>query len=132
MITPVEHDLYAQRHAAFPSTDPYTWTDEVTGLPLNLTGATITIEVRLYEGAAGAALLSETLAVISGPDGTHQPPSFSEADHEALFAAPTADSQTLQSRLKLRYDIKMAGVTGMPASYIAARGFYYVQTGVVV
>jgi len=132
MITPVDLDFHVQRHAAFPSVDPMTLTDELTGVPIDITGATITHEVRLYEGAAGAALLSETLAVISGPAGTFDPPSYSETDHEALIAAATADATTLQSRLKLRHDVKIAGVTGWPASVIIARGFYYVQTGVAL
>lgn len=132
MITPVELDLHVQRHAPFPSADPFTWVDETTGVPINLTGATITMEVRLYEGAAGAALLSDTMAVTNGAAGEHERPGFSEADHEALVAAALADGQTLQSRLKLRYDLKLAGVAGWPASVIGARGFYYVQTGVTV
>lgn len=132
MITPVEHDLYVQRHAPFPSADPFQLVDSVTGVAIDITGATITMEVRLYEGAAGDPLLTETLSVVSGPNGTFGPPGVSEAEHEALIAAATADSQTLQSRLKLRYDIKVAGVTGWPASVIVARGFYYVQTGVTL
>jgi hypothetical protein len=132
MISPVELDFHVQRHAAFPSADPFTLTDETTGVPIDITGATITMQVRAYEGAAGDPLLTETLSVVSGPAGTFGPPGVSEAEHEALIAAATADAQTLQARLKLRYDIKAAGVTGWPASVIIARGFYYVQTGVTL
>ena len=132
MIEPATWDIYAHRHAAFPSVDPITLTDQTTGLPIDITGATITHEVRLYEGAAGDPLLDETLSVISGPAGKFAPPSYSEADHEALIAAATADAQTLQSRLKLRHDVKAAGITGWPATVIIARGFYYVQTGVTL
>lgn len=132
MITPVELDLHVQRHAPFPSTDPFTLTDETTGVPIDITGATITMQVRLYEGAAGDPLLTETLSIVSGPAGTFGPPAVSEAEHEALIAAALADSQTLQSKLKLRYDIKAAGIPGFPASVILARGFYYVQTGVTL
>lgn len=132
MITTAELDLHVQRHAAFPSADPFTLTDKTTGVPIDLTGATITMEVRLYEGAGGSALLSDTLALISGPGGTFEPPGFTEADHEGLIAAATADGQTLQSRLRLRYDIKAAGIPGFPATVIIARGFYYVQTGVTL
>lgn len=132
MITPVELDLHVQRHAAFPSADPFTLTDSTTGVPIDITGATFTMEVRLYEGAAGDPLLTETLAVVSGPAGTFGPPAVTEAEHEALVAAATANSQTLQSQLKLRYDIKAASVTGWPATVIVARGFYIVQTGVTL
>lgn len=132
MITPVELDLHVQRHAPFPSADPFTLTDETTGVPIDITGATITFQVRLYEGAAGDPLLTETLTVSDGPHGEFAAPGVSEAEHEALIAAAIADGQTLQSRLKLRYDIKAASVTGFPAAFIVARGFYYVQTGVNV
>jgi hypothetical protein len=132
MISPVELDLVVQRHAPFPSADPFTLTDKTTGLPINLTGATFTMEVRLYEGAPGDPLLNETLAVVSGVGGTFGPPGVSEAEHEALVAATVADGQTLQSRLRLRYDIKASGITGWPASVIVARGFYIVQTGVTL
>lgn len=132
MLSPVELDLYVQRHAPFPSVDPFTLTDETTGVPIDITGATITMEVRLYEGAEGSALLTETLAVTSGTAGQFAYPGISEAEHEALVAAATADAQTKQSVLKLRYDIKIAGVTGFPAAFIAARGFYIVQTGVTL
>ena len=132
MITPVELDLYVQRHASFPSVDPFTLTDSETGDPIDVTGATFTMEVRLYEGAAGDPLLSETLAVVSGAAGTFGPPGVSESEHEAMIAAATANGQTLQSQLKVRYDIKAAGVTGWPATVIIARGFYIVQTGVTL
>lgn len=132
MISPVELDLVVQRHAPFPSADPFTLTDKTTGLPINITGATFTMEVRLYEGAPGDPLLNETLAVVSGVGGTFGPPGVTEAEHEALVAAAVADGQTLQSRLRLRYDIKASGITGWPASVIIARGFYIVQTGVTL
>lgn len=132
MISPVELDLVVQRHAPFPSADPFTLTDKTTGLPINITGATFTMEVRLYEGAPGDPLLTETLAVVSGTAGTFGPPGVTEAEHEALVAAAVADGQTLQSRLRLRYDIKASGITGWPASVIVARGFYNVQTGVTL
>lgn len=132
MITPVNVDFLVQRHAPFPSADPFQLVDELTGVPINITGATITMEVRLYEGAAGSPMLTKTLAVVSGANGTFGPPGVTEAEHEALVAAATADSQTRQSRLRLRYDIKATGITGWPASVIIARGFYDVQTGVTL
>lgn len=132
MITPVELDLHAQRHAAFPGVDPFVLRDSLTGVPINLTGATITMQIRLYEGAAGDPLLNKTLTVTNGIGGEFGPPAITEAEHEALIAAPLADQQTLQGRLRLRHDIKIAGAPNMPASFIAARGFYYVQTGVTL
>ena len=131
MIAPVELDLHVQRHAPFPSVDPFTLTDETTGVPIDLTGATITMEVRLYEGAAGSPLLAKTLAIVDGPSGEFGPPAVSEAEHEALVAAGTV-GQNLQSQLRLRYDIKAASITGFPAAVILARGFYVVQTGVTL
>lgn len=132
MISPVELDLHVQRHAPFPSADPFTLTDRTTGVPINITSATITMQVRLYEGAAGDPLLNETLAVTDGPRGEFAAPGVTEAEHEGLVAAAVADGKTLQSVLKLRYDIKAANVTGFPSAFIVARGFYYVQTGVTV
>lgn len=132
MITPAEFDLNVQRHAPFPSVDPWSLRDRLTGVPIDLTGATITLQVRLYEGAAGDPLLFKVMAVVDGPRGLYGPPEVSEAEHEALLAAATADPNTLQGRLKLRYDVKFAGVTGLPAAFIGLRGFYYVQTGVNV
>lgn len=132
MISPVELDLSAQRHAPFPSVDPFVLRDSLTGVPLNLTGATVKMQVRLYEGAPGDALLDKTLTVTNAIGGEFGPPPITEADHEALIAAPLADQQTLQGRLRLRYDIKIDGAPGMPASFIAVRGFYFVQTGVTV
>jgi hypothetical protein len=132
MITPVDLDLHVQRHAPFPSADPFTLTDEITGVPVDITGATITMQVRLYEGAAGDPLLDETLAVLNGPRGEFAAPGVTEAEHEALIAAALADGKTLQSALRLRYDIKAAGIPGFPSTVILARGFYIVQTGVTV
>lgn len=132
MITPVELDLHVQRHAPFPSADPFTLTDRTTGVPIDITGATITMEVRLYEGAGGSPLLTETLTVTNGPAGQFGPPGVTEAEHEALIAAALADGQTLQSRLRLRYDIKASSIPGFPAAVILARGFYDVQTGVTL
>lgn len=131
MIRAAEYPIYAERHAPFPEPDPWTFTDGVTGLPIDLTGATLTMNVRLYEGASGAALLTPTVTVSDGPRGQFTI-AVSEADHEGLIAAATADSQTLQSELKLRYDIKFAGVSGYPSAFIGVRGFYYVQTGVTL
>jgi hypothetical protein len=116
MITPADIPFTVYRHAAFPSVDPITLTDDLTGVPINITGATVTIQVRLYEGAAGDPLLSSTLAVTNGPAGQCAPPAFTEVDHEALVAAATADGQTLKATLKLRHDIKYAGVSNMPVN----------------
>lgn len=33
MITPVEVGFYVHRHAPFPTVDPFTLTDELTGVP---------------------------------------------------------------------------------------------------
>lgn len=132
MIEPAIWNIRAHRHAPFPSVDPITLTDTLTGVPIDITGATITMEVRWREGQAGDPLLSETLSVLNGPAGQFSPPTFTEADHEALTAAPTADNKSLQSELVLRHDVKAAGITGWPASVIVARGFYYVQTGVTL
>lgn len=131
MIRAANYDIYAERHAPFPEPDPWTFTDEVTGVPVDLTGATLTMNVRLYEGASGSALLTPTVTVSNGPRGEFTI-AVSEADHEALIAAATADSQTLQSALRLRYDIKFSGVAGYPASFIGVRGFYNLQTGVTL
>ena len=40
MITPVELDLYVQRHAPFPSADPFALVDDLTDVPINIAGAT--------------------------------------------------------------------------------------------
>lgn len=129
MITPVELDLHVQRHAPFPAWAGDNWrlVDSLTGMPLlDLTGATITTTVALYEGAN--FLMTHTHSIVNGPNAEFSPPAFTEAQHEALIEAPLADSQTLQSRLRLRYDTKVVPASGI--AFIAARGFYTVQTGV--
>jgi hypothetical protein len=131
MILPASIDLTVHRHAPFPSQDPFVLVDEMTGVPIDLTGATITMQVHLYEGAPGDPLLTETLAVVDGPRGKYGPPGVSEAEHEALVAAAVADSQTLKSTLRLRYDIKVSGAAGLPTCIIM-EGYYRVRTGVNV
>lgn len=129
MTTPVELDLIVQRHAPFPSIEPWTLLDEVTGMPIDITGATIVFEVRDHEGAA-IARINKTLPVVNGPAGQFGPPPVTEAEHEALPPARTPDTQTLSSALRLRWDVKMSGVAGWPAAFFPARGYYIVQTGV--
>lgn len=129
MITPAREDFEVYRHAAFPSVDPFILTDETTGLPIDLTGATITMVVRLFEGD-DTALLTKTLAVVSGPAGRYGPPVVSEAEHEALAAAKPADIKNQRSQVGLVHDIKFAGVPNFPASFIGLYGDYVVRTGV--
>lgn len=138
MITPADLDLYVQRHAPFPEDNAWTLTNDTTGAAIDITGATIVLEVRDYEGKSGDPLLSISTAgsspnsrivITNGAAGQFRP-IVTEADHEALVAAPSADAVTLQSKLRLRYDIKVTPASGV--TFIAARGFYYVQTGVTL
>lgn len=132
MIQPSELDLQVQRNAAFPSIDPISFTDDLTGAPIDISGATFEMEVRESEGHDGAPLLSKTLTVLNGPSGLLAYPAVSEAEHKALIAPPAVDGRTLQSRTRLRYDIKASGVSGWPSSVVVMRGFYDVQTGVTL
>lgn len=132
MLSPAMIDLRVDRHAPFPSADPFTLTDEATGLPINLTGATIKMEVRLYEGAAGAALLDKTITLVDAARGMFGPPAVTEAEHEGLIAAAPADIRNRVSEVRFRYDIKASGVPGFPAAFIVMRGDYVVQTGVTL
>ena len=136
MITPFERDFYVQRRAPFPENTPFILSDDETGLPIDLTGATITMEIRLYEGATGSALLSISTAgaspnsrivISSGEDGAFLP-IITEADHEALPAGPDPHPTTLRSTARFRYDIKVTPATGV--AFIAGSGIYYVQAGV--
>jgi hypothetical protein len=129
MIRPVELDLTVQRHAAFPSVDPFALRDSVTGVPIDVTGATITMQVRLYDGTAGDPLLSKTLSVVSGPNGTFGPPAISESEHEGLPTTNAFDPKPLTRSVRFRYDVKASGITGFPASVILMRGDYIVQDG---
>lgn len=132
MITASREDLQVHRHAAFPSVDPFVLVDETTGVPIDLTGATITIQVRLYEGAAGDPMLTAALPVVDGPRGKYGPPGFTETDHETLVEASVASLRDRRSEVKLAYDIKFEGVTGFPSSFIGLFGDYTVRTGVNV
>lgn len=132
MLSPALIDLRVDRHAPFPSADPFSLTDETTGLPINLTGATFKMEVRLYEGAAGSALLDKTVAVVDGPRGLFGPPAITEAEHEGLIAAAPADIRNRSSEVRFRFDIKASGIPGFPAAVIIMRGDYVVQTGVTL
>jgi hypothetical protein len=129
MITPAQLDLTVQRHAPFPSIDPWRLRDSLTGAPIDITGATITLQVRLYDGAPGDPLLNETVSVVNGPQGTYGPPSISEAEMEALPTANSSDPRPLTAAVRFRYDIKMEGVTGWPAAVIVQRGYFVVQDG---
>lgn len=129
MITPAEIDLTVQRHAAYPSIDPFQLVDELTEVPVDITGATFTMEVRLYDGAAGDPLLTEALTVASGPRGEYGPPTFDEADHEGLPASNPNDPRPLTSRVRFRYGIKATGIPDMPSPLVVQRGYYIVEEG---
>jgi hypothetical protein len=128
-IRPLRRDLLVFRHAPFPSTTPWVLREGITGVPINLTGATITLQARLYEGAASVQI-SADLPLVDAVRGKFGPPALTETEHEALIAGALADSQTLQGRLRLFYDVKFEDVVGFPSAFIGVRGFYDVQTGV--
>lgn len=132
MISPAELDLPVQRNASFPSVDPFTLTDDLTGLPIDITGATFRMQVRLYEGAGGDPLLDKTLAVVSGQAGTFGPPAITKADHQGLVAASAGMTRDRQSVVRFRYDVVAEGVAGWPDEVVILRGDYPVQTGVTL
>lgn len=131
MIRPAEIDLPVQRNASFPSVDPFTLSDRLTGVPLNITGATFTFQARLYEGAPGDPLLEKDLPIVDAERGLFSPPAITKAEHEALVEAAAASVKDQQSTVRLRYEILAEDVPGWPAEVVVARGFYPVRTGVV-
>lgn len=55
MAIPVRLDLEARRNTPFSKEWPFT--EETTGDPLDFTGATVAMQVRMYGAQAGAALI---------------------------------------------------------------------------
>lgn len=126
MKYPAERELRVGRHVDFSDDGPWRLRDKLTGVPIDLTGATITMEVRDYEGAPDLRLTA-TLAVINGPSGLFDTPDFDEADHEAL---PTSylNPTTGTAEYRGRYDIKCVPATGR--SFRIGKGPYVVEEGV--
>lgn len=62
MADPSRFDLTARKNALWTKT--FTFADD-TGTPIDLTGYELAMQVRLYQGAAGAALI-DLAVVISG------------------------------------------------------------------
>lgn len=131
-IQPVQLDLPVQRNASFPTIDPFTVFDELTGQPIDISGATFRMEVRMYEGEEGDALIDKSLPVIHGPSGTFEPPAVTKAEHQGLVAASANMIRDRQSVVRFRYDIVAEGVVGWPDVVVIARGDYPVQTGVTL
>lgn len=107
----VTEPLYAQRNIDLPPIEV-----EYTGGALDLTDATASIEVRLYQGAAGAALISKDGLAITDEDiATDADPDLrllsiasgvTVADLTALPGLNTpeaGDSQTFWVEVKIHY-----------------------------
>lgn len=117
---PIE-TLYAARNIDFA---PTIYVD-YKGLELPLTGATVSMQVRLYPGAAGAALAEDASADFSdavhpGDDGWRRLSLFPEIDRGMLATLPgvntpdPGDAQTFAYEIKITYadDMQDSLLTG--------------------
>lgn len=124
-LPPME-TLEVSRHVAFPSDSSILVKEHLTGVPIDMTGATVTTKVALAAGEA--ALISCTHDVINGPGGEIEDISFSEANHESLPPVNELDANTLLGAVRFYWDTKVTGAAGMPDT-ILRRGYYIVHDG---
>lgn len=137
MLTPARFDLTIQRHAPWQPTTPFRLTDQATGAPpFDMTGATVEVAVRLYDDAAGAALILASTAdsapdsrvtIVDGP-GCAFLPFFALADIQALPPG-RVNHGDLSTSVRLRWDCRIALASGL--SFYAWNGVLIVDGTVV-
>lgn len=118
-MTPATRDLRGARNVPFGVEWRFTYQDE----PVDLTGYTGAFQLRLYPGAAGAALASGTVT-IDGPNGAVEV-TITEA---ALAAMPGLNSPEAGSSQTFYHDLVLTDPSGLEERWVA--GKFILEPGV--
>jgi hypothetical protein len=108
MLNPARFDIEVWRNAIFPP-DTYTLTDSTTGLAVDISSYTMSLEVRLYDGADGSALIS--LLSTSGSGDRIIKTDAAAGEFQISIAEATMDDLPAPTRrnepVKLRWDFRV-------------------------
>lgn len=122
MFEPAGLDLVVQRNSPFPSGPGHEWAIADDGAPMVLTGRTLTMQVRQYEGEPGAPLINLSSAAAEGDrieifDSDKFRIHIAQATHEGLPA-----SKPKGPPLSLVYDLRIDGQVYFGGSYTVRPG----------
>lgn len=131
MFNPAQLDLTVWRNAPFPDGADDQWRVSENGAPMNLTGLSILMQVRQYQGAAGDPYVDLTV----GSSGDHIEIVDAEGgvfvlhiSQETLEAMPVPLLSPSNKTVAFSWDLKI-GPAGEEAVY--AFGSFILVTGVV-
>lgn len=97
--------------------------DPTSGLPIDLTGCSVAMQVRANAGLTSAALLTATCAVIDAPNGV-----WSESIPKAALQAAVTANASPQATVTWAYDVRITDDAG--TTRIWRVGQFIIQPGV--